>query len=92
MIPTLKIRELPLCCRGNQLHCVSMRMQVQSLASLSGSGIWHCHELRCRSKMRFGSGIAVAVVWAASCSSSSLATSIYVRYSPKKQNKTKKKL
>ena len=24
--------------------------------------IWHCHELWCRSKMRLGSGVAVALV------------------------------
>ena len=41
---------------------VSMRMQVQSLASLSGSGIRHCHELWCRLQMRLGSWVAVAVV------------------------------
>ena len=33
----------------------SMRTQVQTLASLSGLRIWHCHELWCRSKMRLGS-------------------------------------
>ena len=35
---------------------------VRSLASLSGSGIWCCYELQCRSQTRLGSGIAVAVV------------------------------
>ena len=40
---------------------VAMRMQVPSLASLSGLRIWHCHELWCRSQMRLGSGVAVAV-------------------------------
>ena len=38
----------------------SMKMQIQSLASLSGSGIWHCCELWCGTWFR--SGIAVAVV------------------------------
>ena len=38
-----------------------MRLWVQSLASLSGLKIWHCHELWCRSQTRLGSGIAVAV-------------------------------
>ena len=28
-----------------QIQLVSMRMWFQSLASLSGSGIWHCSEL-----------------------------------------------
>ena len=32
------------------------------LASLSGSGIWHCHELWCRSQMQLGSHMAMAVV------------------------------
>ena len=32
------------------------------LASLSGLRIWRCCELWCRSQMRLGSGIAVAVV------------------------------
>ena len=31
-------------------------------ALLSGLKIWRCHELGCRSQMRLGSGIAVAVV------------------------------
>ena len=30
---------------------VSMRMQVRSLASLSGLRIWHCRDLWCRSRM-----------------------------------------
>ena len=41
---------------------VSMRMRVQTLASLSGSGIQHCHELWCRSKTWLRSHFAVAVV------------------------------
>ena len=31
-----------------RIWLVSMRMQLQSLASLSGVGIWHCRELWCR--------------------------------------------
>ena len=46
-------------------------MQVQSLASLSGLRIQHCHKLQHRSQMRLGSGIAVAVVKAGGCSSES---------------------
>ena len=46
-----------------------MRTQAQSLASLSGLGIQHCHELCCRSQTQLGSGVAVAVVWAGSYSS-----------------------
>ena len=40
----------------------TMRLQVQSLASLNGLRIWHCRELWCRSQTRLGSGVAVAVV------------------------------
>ena len=40
---------------------VSMRTQVQSLASLSGLRIWRCHELWCRSQTEPGSGITMAV-------------------------------
>ena len=38
-------------------------------ASLSRLRIWHCHKLQHRSKMQLGSGIAVAVARAGSCSS-----------------------
>ena len=44
---------------GTQL--VSMRMEVRSLASLSGLRIRCCRELWCRSKTQLGSGLAVAV-------------------------------
>ena len=40
----------------------TMRFQVQSLASLSGLRIWHCHELWYRSQARLISCIAVAVM------------------------------
>jgi len=40
---------------------VSMRMQVRSLASLSGLRIWFCHELRCRSRTWLTSRVAVIV-------------------------------
>ena len=39
-----------------------MRMQVRSLASFSGLGIQRYCELWCRSQMRLGSRVAVAVV------------------------------
>ena len=67
-------------------------MRVQSLASLSGSGIWHCRELWCRLQMQLGSGIAVAVVQASSYSSElspSLGTSMCCRCSPIKTKKKK---
>ena len=39
-----------------------MRMQIQSLALLSGLRIRRCCELWCRLQVQVGSGIAVAVV------------------------------
>ena len=38
-----------------------MRLQVRSLASLSGLKIWHGRELWCKSQMQLRSGIAVAL-------------------------------
>ena len=43
-------------------NVVSVRMQVWSLALLSGLRIQGCHNLQCRWQMWFGSCIAVAVV------------------------------
>ena len=67
-----------------------MRMQVRSLALLSGLRIQHCCDLWCR--LWLGSGVAVAV---ASCYSSdlipSLGTPICHGYGPKKQKKKKTK-
>ena len=59
---------------------VSMRMQVQSLASLSGLRIWCCCELQHRSQMQLGSGVAAAAA---------LGTSICHRCGPKKKKKKK---
>ena len=49
-----------------------MAQQIKNLANipedeglipgLNGLRIWCCHELRCRSQTKLGSGIAVAVV------------------------------
>ena len=44
-----------------QLQLGTMRLWVQSLASLSGLRIWRCCELWCRSKTRLRFGVAVAV-------------------------------
>ena len=68
-----------------------MKLHVQSLASLSGLRIWHCHELLCRLQTRLGSCVSAAMLYASSCSSDStpsLETSICHRCGPKKQNKT----
>ena len=53
---------VPIVAQQKRTQLVSMRMQVQSLVSLSGSGICHCCELWCRSQMRLGSRVTVAVV------------------------------
>ena len=68
----------------------SMRMQVRSLAPLSGSRIHCCRELQCRSQTWLGCrvALAVAVAVASSCSSDpipGLETSVCHRSSPKKQ-------
>ena len=75
-----------------------MRVQVPSLALLSGLRIQRCHVLWCRSQTRLGSHIAVAlavavavsVSVASNCSSDlipSLGTSICHGCSPKRQKK-----
>ena len=77
-----------------QIQLGNLRLWVQSLASLSGLRIRHCHKLWCRSQMRLGSGVAVALGQAGSCSSNwtpSLGTSTYHRCGPKKQTKKKGK-
>ena len=48
-----------------------MRMRVPSLALLSGLRIQRCHELWCRSQIRFGSRVDVAVAYGGSRSSDS---------------------
>ena len=71
-----------------------MKMQVQSLALLSGLRIWHCCKLWCRSKMWLRSQNAVAVSLASNCSSNStpsLWPSMCCRCGPKEKKKKKKK-
>ena len=71
-----------------------MKTWVWSLASLSGLRIWRCHELSCRSQMRPGSGVAVAVMQASGCSSNltpSMGTSIGPGCGLKKKKKKNKK-
>ena len=69
-----------------------MRMQVQSLALLSG--IQHCCELWWRSQMWLGSCVAVAVAAASSFNSNltpSLGTSICPENDPKNKQTNKQK-
>ena len=87
---------VPVVAQWKQIRLGSIRMWVQSLASLGGSGIWHCCELWYRWQTRLGSRVAVAVqqllcLWS-SCSSNStpsLGTSICSRCGPKKQKERK---
>jgi len=77
-----------------QIRLGTMRLRVQSLASLRGLRIQCCCELWRRSQIWLGSHIAVAVVQAGGCSSdstASLGTSTCLRCGPKKQKKKKKK-
>ena len=54
---------------AEETDIASVRMEVQSLALLSGLRIWHCHKLWSRSQMWHGSGVAVVVASAGSWSS-----------------------
>ena len=54
-------QEVPTVVQWERTWVVSMRMQVPSLASLSGSGIQRCCELWCRQQTLLESHIAVAV-------------------------------
>ena len=48
-IAKVKAQGVPLLAQWKHIQLGSMRMQVQSLALLSGSGIRRCCELSCRS-------------------------------------------
>ena len=89
-----KLAGLSIMAQRKRIHLVSMRMQAQSLPSLSGLRIGHCCELRCKSQTHLGSCVSVAVAQAGSCSSDStpsLGTSVCCGGGPKKQNKQTKK-
>ena len=53
---------VPIVAQWKQIQLVSMSMQVRSMASLSGLGIWHCCKPWCRSQMWLGFDVAMAVV------------------------------
>ena len=53
------LREFPLWLTGLRAQLVSMRMQVWSLALLSGLRIQCCHKLWCRSRMLLGSRTSI---------------------------------
>ena len=52
----------PVVAQQKRIKLVTIRLCGQPLASLSGLRIQRCCELKCRSQMWLGSGIAVAVV------------------------------
>ena len=88
---SVRKKGVPDVTQQKQTQVVSIRMRVQSQASHILSGIWHCHELWCRSKMWLGSCIAVAV--AGSCSSNltpSLGTSICHGSGPRNGKRAKR--
>ena len=69
-----------------------MRLQVPSLALLSGLRIQRCHELWCILQTQLGSQVDVALAYASGYSSDStpsLGTSILPWMRPKKKKKTK---
>ena len=53
---------VPVVAQWKQIRLGTMRLQVRSLASLTGLRIRRCRELWCTSQTRLGSGVAVAVV------------------------------
>ena len=77
-----------------QIQLGTMRLQVQSLTSLSGLRISCFREPWCGSQTWLGSGLAVAMVEAGSCSPNetpSLGTSMCRGCSPKKKSKKQTK-
>ena len=54
-------KGFPIMAQQKQVWIGTMRLQVQSLASLIGLRIQHCCELWCRLQIWLGSGIAVAL-------------------------------
>ena len=69
---------------------MTVRLQVSSLALLSGIRSQHCCKLLCRWQMQLGSAVALAMALASSCSSDltpSLGTSICLGCGPKKEKK-----
>ena len=53
---------IPLVAQGKQIRLGTMKLQVWSVASLSGLRNRHCRELWCGLQTWLGSGVAVAVL------------------------------
>ena len=85
---------VPIVAQQKRNRLGTTRLQIhRSLASISGLRIQCCSELWRRSQTWLGSGVAVAVASASSCSSKStpsLGTSICHKCGPKKAKKKKK--
>ena len=84
--------EFPVVAQHKWIWLTSMRMQIWSLASLSGLRILHCLELWYRLQTWLWTGVAVAVVWVGSCSSNlthSLGTFTCCGWGPRKKQKEK---
>ena len=54
-------RGVPVMVQRKRIQLGTIRLRVQSLASLTGLKIQHCHELWYRLQTWLGSGIAVAL-------------------------------
>ena len=92
-----KNKEVPVVAQRKQIRLVTMRLQVRSLASLSGLRIQHCHELWSRSQMQLRScDPGLLWLW---CRPAAVAPIQHLAWelphatvtSPKKQSKTKQK-
>ena len=68
-IKKIRVNGVPIMGQWKWIQLGTTRLRVWFLASLSGLRIWHCHDLWCRSQMWLGSGDAVALALASSCSS-----------------------
>ena len=53
---------VPIVAQQKRIQLGTERSQIQSLASLSGLRILHCHELWCSLQRQLGSGVAVALI------------------------------
>ena len=58
----VKVGEFPLWLSELRTQLAPMRMQVQSLALLSGLWIWHCYKLWCRLQMGLWCRLAAAAL------------------------------
>jgi len=61
-VKNLSQTGVPVAVQWKRIRLGTTRLQVRSLASLSGLRIRHCYELWCRLQTRLGSGVAVAMV------------------------------